>query len=144
MNENIIASTIIGAAINVHKALGIGMNESTYVACLIHELESRSLRVETNVDIPVYYKNLVVNSAATIEILVENKVFLQPKFVNVFAEKDMLKMKSILQATDLKLGVMINFNSKFIKGDAIRRVVNGLIEEDNSDDIQLPNRRIAI
>jgi len=144
MNENKIASEVIGAAIEVHKALGIGLSASTYFDCIEYELESRGIFVERNVAVPIFYKNRVINAGTIIPILVENKVIVELKFINRFCEKDILCMKSNLYASDLKLGLMINFDSKFIKGDAIKRVVNGLIDENhynqNPDNID----RIAI
>ena len=86
-----LTENIIGAAIEVHKALGPGLLESAYEACLVHELISRGLSITTQAEIPVVYKGQRVDCAFRIDILVEGKVLIELKapFVEPFEILDL-------------------------------------------------------
>ncbi len=68
---NVLTEKVIGAAIEVHRELGPGLLESTYKACLAHELRSQGFVVETEKEMPVRYKNLLIEVGYRIDLLVE-------------------------------------------------------------------------
>ena len=82
--ENEISYKIIGAAIEVHKVLGgPGLLESVYDSALCHELQLRGMKVQTQLIVPVKYKNTIVRDPLCLDILVENKVIIEVKAVEV-------------------------------------------------------------
>jgi len=127
VDTNEIARNIIGAAINVHRIVGMGLNEKTYKACLLHELAEMGLTYEENVDIPIFYKNRFISSGITIGLLVEGRVMVEVQTVDFICEESMLQVLNHLRHGDLSLGLILNFNTKYLKGDAIRRVANGTV-----------------
>jgi GxxExxY protein len=126
MNDelNSLTETIIGAAIAVHRELGPGLLESTYEACLVHELRERGLRAERQKELPVKYRGVQVDCGYRIDVLVEDRVILELKAVERLHEAQIL---SYLKLSDKHLGLLINFNvTKLIMG--IRRIVHQLPE----------------
>ena len=79
--EGELTDRIIGAAIEVHKALGLGLLESVYEACLCHELRLRGLRFERQIDISAEYKGVKLDCAYRLDILVEDRVIVEVKSV---------------------------------------------------------------
>lgn len=125
MSENEISSQIIGAAIEVHKHLGPGLLESSYEACLLFELRQMGLNVKSQVALPISYKGLRLEAGYRIDILVEEKVIIEIKAVDELADIHTAQILTYLKLTNLKLGLIINFNSvKLVNG--LKRVVNKL------------------
>lgn len=125
MSENEISSQIIGAAIEVHKHLGPGLLESSYEACLLFELRQMGLNVKSQVALPISYKGLRLEADYRIDILVEEKVIIEIKAVDELADIHTAQILTYLKLTNLKLGLIINFNSvKLVNG--LKRVVNKL------------------
>jgi GxxExxY protein len=83
MDENKIAREIVDAAYTVHKELGPGLLESVYEAALCHELLGREFRLSRQHPIPVTYKNLQIMDAFRADILVEEKVIVELKSMEV-------------------------------------------------------------
>lgn len=81
MDVNDVTERIIGAGIAVHRALGPGLLESAYQMCLLHELLDRGLLVESDRSLPVRYKNVTIDCAYRIDMLVENAVIVELKSV---------------------------------------------------------------
>ena len=79
--ENEITYAIINAAICVHKALGPGLLESTYASCLRLELKERNIEFLAELELPVIYKNTLIDKSYRIELLVENQVVVELKSV---------------------------------------------------------------
>jgi len=125
MTENEISSKIIGAAIEVHKILGPGLLESSYETCLIYELNLHGLEVKSQVALPVIYKEAKLEAGYRIDILVENKVIIELKAVSNLEAIHTAQILTYLKLTNLKLGLIINFNSVKVI-DGLRRVVNQL------------------
>lgn len=124
MTENEISKKIIGAAIEVHKQLGPGLLESSYEVCLAHELEEQGLKVQTQVALPVVYKEVKLNAGYRIDILVENKVIIEIKSVDALADIHTAQLLTYLKLKELKLGLLINFNSVKVV-DGVKRIING-------------------
>ncbi|MCH7413877.1 GxxExxY protein [Belliella sp. R4-6] len=125
MTENEISQKIVGAAIEVHKQLGPGLLESSYEVCLAYELRQLGLNIQTQVTLPVIYKEVQLNAGYRIDILVENKVIIEIKAVDALADIHTAQILTYLRLKDLKLGVLINFNSVRVI-DGLKRIVNNL------------------
>ena len=125
MTENEISTLIIGASIEVHKKLGPGLLESTYQVCLAHELTLMGLEVKQEVALPVIYKEIKLNAGYRIDMIVNNKVILEIKSVDALAPIHTAQILTYLKLKEVKLGLLINFNSvKLI--DGLKRVVYNL------------------
>ena len=122
---NKISEAIIGAAIEVHRALGPGLLESTYEVCLIHQLSKSGFKVEQQKPIPVKYKEVTLDCGYRIDLLVEDAVVVELKAIDALAPIHEAQLLTYLKLADLKLGLLINFNVKILK-QGIRRLVNGL------------------
>ena len=125
MSENEISSKIIGAAIEVHKQLGPGLLESTYETCLAYELKQLGLDVKQQIALPVVYKEVKLDAGYRIDLLIENKVIVEIKSVEALADIHTAQLLTYLKLKDLKLGLLINFNSVRVV-DGLKRIVNNL------------------
>jgi GxxExxY protein len=109
----------------VHTALGPGLLENAYKACLVQELRLRALCVDTEVQLPVYYKGVRVNAAFRIDLVVEKELIVELKAIANLLEVHEAQLLSHLRFSDRRLGLLINFNVARLK-DGIRRIVNHL------------------
>jgi GxxExxY protein len=125
MTENEISSKIIGAAINVHKQLGPGLLESSYEACLAYELEFQGLYFRQQVLLPVVYKEIKLDAGYRIDLLVEERVVVEIKSIEDFNPIHLAQILTYLRLSNLKLGLLLNFNVSRLT-DGIKRVVNQL------------------
>jgi GxxExxY protein len=125
MTENEISKIIIGCAIKVHKALGPGLLESAYEACLYYELIKAGLEVERQKPLPVVYDGVELDCGYRMDLVVEKKVIVDTKSVAEFHDIFLAQMITYLNFSKCKLGLIINFNVILLK-DGIRRVVNNL------------------
>ncbi|MCW3127181.1 MAG: GxxExxY protein [Bacteroidetes bacterium] len=125
VNEDDIAKIIVDCAYKVHKNLGPGLLESTYEICLAHELVKAGLKVVVQKSLPVYYDGLVLDAGYRIDMLVEEKVIIELKCVDILHDIHLAQTLTYLKLSKLKLGLLINFNVKNI-GLGTKRVVNGL------------------
>lgn len=126
MKENEISEKIIGAAIEVHKHLGPGLLESSYEVCLAYELKQMGLRVQTQVALPVVYKEVKLSAGYRIDLLVDDKVIVEVKAVDALADIHTAQLLTYLKLKELKLGLLINFNSLRVV-DGLKRVINGYL-----------------
>ena len=122
MTDNEITHAIIGAAMEVHKHPGPGLLESTYEACLAHELLLRNLRIERQKPIPVVYKQSKLDCGYRIDLLVEGKIVVELKSVEGFAPIHEAIVLTYLRLSGHKLGLLINFNVATLK-EGIRRFI---------------------
>lgn len=125
MHENEISGIIVDAAYKIHTTLGPGLLESVYEVVLAHELERRGLHVVIQQPIPVIYEDVRLELGFRADIIVEHKVVVEVKSVEVIAPVHPKQLRTYLKLMDLKPGLLINFNVPLIK-DGIHRVVNGL------------------
>ena len=124
--ENELSNKIIGAAIEVHRALGgPGLLESIYEAALCHELMLQGIKYKRQLAVPVVYKGITIRDPLFIDILVEGEVVVEVKAVEKNHPIYETQVLTYLRLTDKKLGLVINFGSSRVK-DGIFRVVNGL------------------
>jgi GxxExxY protein len=125
MDENDLSGRIIGCAMKVHTALGPGLLESVYEACLEYELTKAGLKVERQKPIPLIYESLHFECAYRADLVVESKVIVEAKSIESFHPIHSPKLLTYLRLANIKLGLLINFNVLHLK-DGIRRVANGL------------------
>lgn len=121
---NSLTQRIIGAAIEVHKQLGPGLLESVYEACLVEELKSRGLSVESQVDLPVIYKGKVLDKKFRIDVLVENEVIIELKTVEMLQPIHEVQLLTYLKLAGKRIGLLMNFNeTQLLRG--LKRKING-------------------
>lgn len=117
-----VAKRIIGAAIEVHRHLGPGFLESVYERALIHEMNLQGMTVRRQVPVQVMYKDLEI-AGQRADLVVDPGVIVELKAVEELVPAHAAQLLNYLRATRLRLGLLINFNNRWLK-DGIRRVVN--------------------
>ena len=125
MHEEEIGKLVMDSAMKVHSALGPGLLESAYRACLAHELELRGLDVSQEKPLPVLYEGAEISVGYRIDLLLNQKVIVELKAVEKLLPIHTAQLLSYLKLSGCKLGFLINFNVLHLK-DGIKRVVNGL------------------
>jgi GxxExxY protein len=120
---NEITERIIEFAIKVHRVLGPGMLESTYEACLVHELRKSGLQVRDQVKLPVVYDGIVLEEAYRLDVIVEELVIVEIKSVEKIHPVHEAQLLSYLKLSDKRIGLLINFNVTLLK-EGIKRVAN--------------------
>ena len=123
MDINQLSSKIIGAAIEVHKALGPGLLESSYQKCLSHELHLRGLACEDEKPLPLVYKGKKLDCGYKMDHVVENAIILELKSCEKLKPIHKAQLLTYLKLSGLKLGLLLNFNVPLMR-DGIVRVVN--------------------
>ncbi len=127
IDVNQITGAIIGAAIEVHRALGPGLLESTYQACLVYELRQRGWLVEAEKPLPVIYKGVHLDCGYRVDLLVADTVIVELKAVEEVIPIHTAQLLSYLKLTGRSVGLLINFNVKVLI-DGVDRVVNQYAE----------------
>lgn len=125
MTENELSYKIIGAAIEVHRTLGVGLLESAYESALLYELQLLGLKVKTQVYLATVYKDVRIEKAYKVDMIIEDKVIVENKAVYELHPIDYLQTKTYLKLSGIKLALLINFNAPLLK-DGIHRIVNQL------------------
>ena len=125
MNENDLAKVIVNTCYNIHGELGPGLLESVYEEILYYELTSQGYKVERQKPIPIFWKDIKMDIGFRADLIVENKVVVKLKSVELIAPVHPKKLLTYLRITKLKLGLLINFNEALIR-NGITRIVNGL------------------
>ena len=122
-----LTGTIIGAAIEVHEALGPGLLESAYEECLCRELTVRRVHFERQRHLPVEYKGLRLDCGYRLDLVVAGLVVVELKTVEKLLDIHRAQVLTYLRLGGYKLGLLINFNVPYLK-DGVQRVVHGLDE----------------
>jgi GxxExxY protein len=125
MNIEEVARQIVDAAIKVHRALGPGLLESAYQACLAYELRKRGLQVMCEVLLPVMYDGQKIDAGYRIDMLVENCVIVENKAVAELLSIHQAQLLTYLKLSDCRLGFLLNWNVPLMK-QGIKRMVNNL------------------
>jgi GxxExxY protein len=119
---NVISKAVIDAAFKVHMALGPGLLESVYEICLCHEIVKSGLKVKRQVNVPVVYDNIKFDAGFRLDLLVEDKVIVEIKAVDAMNPVFDAQVLTYLKLTNIRVGLLINFNSPVIK-KGIKRLV---------------------
>jgi GxxExxY protein len=117
-----ISGEVVDAAMKVHSALGPGLLESAYAACLRHELIKRGLRVLSEVPVPVVYDGIKLEAGYKLDLLVEDTVVVELKAIEALAPIHQAQIISYLKLAKKPIGLLINCHSLHLK-DGIKRFV---------------------
>ncbi|MBY0261920.1 MAG: GxxExxY protein [Phycisphaerales bacterium] len=121
--DEALTERIIGAAVKVHKALGPGLLESVYEVCLAYELSRGGLGVERQLDVPVVYEGVRLDTGFRADLVVERKVVVELKAVDKIVPIQEAQLLTHLRLTGVKVGLLMNFNQLRVTDNLIRRVL---------------------
>ena len=119
---NEVSGLVVSAAMKVHTALGPGLLESAYEACLAHELRKQNLSVATQLILPVVYDGLRMDLGYRIDLLAEDCVIVELKCVNAISPVHEAHLLSYLRLSGKHVGLLINFHVRSLR-DGIRRMI---------------------
>ncbi|WP_162344259.1 GxxExxY protein [Cyclobacterium salsum] len=125
MTENEIATCILDKAFAIHKSLGPGLLESVYEKALEYELIQNDFYVQCQFPVPMFYKQVKFEAGFRMDLLVEDKVVVEIKSIAALAPVHFSQLLTYLRLSDKKLGLLINFNTKYLR-EGVHRIVNGL------------------
>jgi GxxExxY protein len=129
MHENEIARIIVDSCIKIHMQLGPGLLETVYEEVLSYVLTQSGLMVSRQQNIPVFYNDIEMGIGFRADLIVEDKVIIELKSVETLLPLHAKQLTTYLKLTDLRLGLLINFNVPLMKS-GITRIVNGLTDSD--------------
>ena len=121
---NVISKSIISSAIEVHKKLGPGLLESIYHECIVREFMLRNIQVDTEVEIPIVYKDLSLEKKYVIDLIVKGEVVVELKAVDNILQVHEAQLLTYLRITGKRLGLLINFNVPVLV-HGVTRMLNG-------------------
>lgn len=127
MKINEITAGIIDASLMIHRNLGPGLLESVYQRILVHELEKRGLKVESEVPIPVEWDGIRMEVGFRADLIVEGLVIIELKSLEATAPVHRKQMLTYLKLTGLPVGLLINFGEVLLK-NGIHRLANANLE----------------
>jgi GxxExxY protein len=125
---NEVTGRIIEAAIEIHRALGPGLLETAYLACLVYELTSAGLRFERERAVPLTYKEVRLNCAYRVDLVVEACVLVEVKALGSIADIHVRQLMTYLRLADFRVGLLLNFGASSMK-EGIHRRVNRFPDE---------------
>jgi GxxExxY protein len=125
LTENELSKIIVNTAYEMHTTLGPGLLESVYEEIMYYELIKQNFKVERQKGIPVFWKDIKMEIGFRADLILENKVIIELKSVEILAPVHPKQLLTYLRLTNLKLGLLINFNEPLIK-NGITRIVNNL------------------
>lgn len=123
MELNEISGKIIELSIRVHRELGPGLLENAYEACLMVELMHEGFNVERQKLLPIVYRGVTIDTGYRLDLIVENSLIVEVKAIERLMPIHEAKLLSYLKMTNLKLGLLINFNVRLLR-DGVKRIVN--------------------
>ena len=123
MDVNYCSGQVVDAAMKVHSALGPGLLEGAYEACLAHELRRRGLRVRAQLPVPIVYYGVRIELGYRIDLVVEDAVVVELKAVAKVLPIHEAQLLSYLKLSGHRVGILINFHVQHLK-DGIKRMVN--------------------
>jgi GxxExxY protein len=123
VEAEMVGKKVLDAAYVVHSALGPGLLESVYEACLAHKLRQQKVLVETQVVMPVTFEGVQIETGLRLDLLAEKQVIVELKSVDTMIPLYEAQLLTYLKVTGLRLGYLINFNVVHLK-DGVKRMVN--------------------
>lgn len=118
-----VTSAVIGAAIEVHKALGPGLLESAYGACLAAELRERGIEFQQEVPLPVRFKGHTLEVGYRLDFVVEGQVIVELKAVERIMPVHEAQLLTYLKLSSIRTGLLLNFNAPYMRDGIVRRVL---------------------
>ncbi len=125
MTENEVSYKIRSAIFKIYNELGPGLFESVYEQALLYQLRKDGLEAKSQVEVPVYYDEQKLDVGFRIDILVEDLVIIEIKSVEELSKVHHKQLLTYLKLTEIRLGLLVNFNTDNISESIIRKV-NGL------------------
>ena len=120
---NELTELVIGCAIEVHRALGPGLLESAYEICLCRELSLRNVAFECEKPLPLTYKGVKLDCGYRADLIVDSRVLVEVKSVDELAAIHDAQLISYLKLSELKVGLLINFNVRVLTHGICRKVI---------------------
>lgn len=117
-----LSKQVIGLAIEVHRELGPGLLESTYEACLVHELGTNGIKCVKQMELPINYKGLELDGGYRVDVLVEDALIIELKSVDTLQRIHEAQLLTYMKLSQIKTGLLINFNEQLLK-NGLRRFV---------------------
>lgn len=124
MHFNEISGAVVDSGMKVHSALGPGLLDSVYEACLAYELNQRGFRTASQLPLPVIYRGVRIDLGFRLDILVENLIVVEIKAVDAITPVHQAQLLTYLKLSHKHVGLLMNFNVVHLR-DGIRRMVNG-------------------
>ena len=121
--DNVVSGRVVDAAFAVHSKLGPGLLESVYERCLIRALRNRGLALKSQIFLPVEFEGLVLPTGLRLDLVVENRVIVEIKAVEVLLPVHKAQLLTYLRLSGFRVGLLINFNAPLIKSGIIRIVL---------------------
>jgi GxxExxY protein len=121
LQPNQITNEILDSAYKVHSALGPGLLESAYKACLVYELRKKGLNVEEEKPLPLVYEEIRLDCGYRIDLLVEHQVIVELKTVEAFTDVHTAQVLTYLRLSEKEIGLLLNFYTKSLK-NGIKRL----------------------
>lgn len=125
MTENEIGTMAVDIAFTIHKHLGPGLLESAYESAFAYELEDRKVDYTRQQEIPIRYKETVLDKSFRADIIIKEKVLIELKSVETIDKVHHKTILNCMKLTGIRLGFLINFNVEYIRNGIFRKV-NGL------------------
>ena len=122
---NDITGRILAAAVRTHRELGPGLLESAYQFALAAELAKHGLRFRKQVEVPLIYDGARLECSYRLDFLVEGRVIVEIKAIRALAPIHTAQLLTYLKLSGHTVGLLINFNTKYLGESAVRRIVNG-------------------
>ncbi len=117
-----LSKQVIGLAIEVHRELGPGLLESTYEKCLAYELRAHNIECVTQLALPVKYKEINLDCGYRVDLMVKQCLIIELKSVNSLQPIHQAQLLTYMKLAHIKIGLLINFNTKLLKS-GIKRLV---------------------
>ena len=127
MELNKITEKIIGCAIEVHKNLGPGLLESSYVACLNYELVNAGLEVKQQLGLPLVYKEIQLDLGYRLDLLVDSQVVVEIKSIEALKEVHISQVLTYLKLSKASVGLLMNFNVPKLT-DGLKRLISPSVD----------------
>lgn len=125
---NILTELVIQKAIEVHKELGPGLLESVYETCLVKLLKDEGVNIQSQVQVPIVFRNELLDKNFILDVLVEDVLILEIKAVEKILPVHESQLVTYLKLSNKKLGLLINFNADLLK-NGVRRKINGYLND---------------
>ena len=129
---NRLTSSVLDAAIRIHRALGPGLLENAYLTCLVFELTEAKLRIERQRAVPLVYKGVTVDCAYRADLVVEGCVLIEVKAQESLAPIHSRQLQTYLRLGEYPVGLLLNFGAPTMKA-GIKRIVNGFPDEKRAE-----------
>jgi GxxExxY protein len=125
MTENELATLAIGIALKIHRQYGPGLFESVYLEIFCFEWNKTGLNFQRQVAIPLIHENIKMDIAFKADVVLDGKLIVEMKAIEKLTEIHFKQLLTYLKLTNMKLGLLINFNVPLLK-NGVHRVVNKL------------------